>query len=114
MSTRDQQSGGQQATNSQQAANSSSEAEDLNTGQQPVDKSRAAQLTYNEETGKYTLCKGSYVRLKVKPEAGAAVVFNHNMLHSGEELIAGEKWVMRSEVMYEQVREHCYVHSPRN
>lgn len=43
------------------------------------------------------------MRVRVAPEEGAAVVFNHNMLHAGEELTSAEKWVLRSEVMFQQV-----------
>lgn len=70
---------------------------------QPVDEARAAQLTFDTQTGKFVMSHGSRVRLRVAPEEGMAVVFNHNMLHSGEELTHGEKWVLRSELMFEQV-----------
>lgn len=60
-------------------------------------------LTFDERSGKFVMSGNSRVRLKVKPEAGMAIVFNHNMLHSGEELARGEKWCMRTDLMFKQV-----------
>eukprot|EP00301_Raphidiophrys_heterophryoidea_P009102 c13425_g1_i1.p1 GENE.c13425_g1_i1~~c13425_g1_i1.p1 ORF type:complete len:315 (-),score=66.99 c13425_g1_i1:160-1104(-) len=47
------------------------------------------------------------VYLRVKPEQGMAIVFNHRILHEGEVLKGSnnsvqevEKWIMRTEVMY--------------
>ena len=36
----------------------------------------------------------------MKPEPGRALVFDHHILHEGEELQNGMKYILRSEVMY--------------
>jgi prolyl 4-hydroxylase len=38
--------------------------------------------------------------LVVKPEAGMALVFVHQQLHEGASVLAGQKYVLRSDVMY--------------
>lgn len=38
--------------------------------------------------------------IKVKPEKGMALVFTHNVLHRGTEIISGVKYVVRSDIMY--------------
>lgn len=38
--------------------------------------------------------------LSVKPEQGAALVFVHEKLHEGAEVVSGCKYVLRSDVMY--------------
>lgn len=38
--------------------------------------------------------------LKVKPRAGTALVFMHKHLHEGAEVLAGTKYVLRTDVMY--------------
>ncbi len=38
--------------------------------------------------------------LSVKPVRGAALVFEHGLIHQGAEVISGKKYVMRSDVMY--------------
>jgi predicted 2-oxoglutarate/Fe(II)-dependent dioxygenase YbiX len=40
-------------------------------------------------------------RLMVKAEAGKVLVFNHSVAHTGEELIAGVKYVLRTDFIYE-------------
>lgn len=102
----------QEGTNTQEQQPSSTEGQSQQAqhvdGKQTIDEARAAQLTFDEQKGKFVMSGGSRVRLKVEPEEGMAIVFNHNMLHSGEELTQGEKWVLRSEVLFEQV---CLLHS---
>ncbi len=36
----------------------------------------------------------------IKPKKGNALVFYHGMKHSGEEIKAGVKYVLRTDVMY--------------
>lgn len=36
-----------------------------------------------------------------KPETGTALVFNHRVLHQGNELIKGVKYVLRTDIMYQ-------------
>jgi predicted 2-oxoglutarate/Fe(II)-dependent dioxygenase YbiX len=40
--------------------------------------------------------------VRVEPRAGTALIFQHALLHEGCELIAGTKYVLRSDVMYER------------
>ncbi|KAI8822443.1 uncharacterized protein EV422DRAFT_494841 [Fimicolochytrium jonesii] len=42
--------------------------------------------------------------LDVKPKAGRAVVFDYNVMHCGREVVAGEKVVMKADVMVENTR----------
>jgi len=37
----------------------------------------------------------------VKPESGMLLVFPHNQSHQGAEIAAGTKYVLRSDVMYQ-------------
>ena len=39
----------------------------------------------------------------VVPRAGRVLVFQHNIWHSGERVSDGTKYVLRSEIMYEEV-----------
>lgn len=43
------------------------------------------------------------IRYKVIPEAGTALVFNHRMLHEGDLVTKGCKYILRSDVMYTRV-----------
>lgn len=40
------------------------------------------------------------VYLRVCPKAGSAVVFDHKMLHEGDKVVGGPKYIMRTELMY--------------
>jgi len=40
----------------------------------------------------------------VKPKKGTALVFYHGMKHTGEELLAGTKYVLRTDVMYKLIK----------
>jgi len=40
--------------------------------------------------------------LQVPPESGLLLVFQHNILHEGEELKSDRKYIMRSDVVYQQ------------
>eukprot|EP00510_Aplanochytrium_minuta_P005061 CAMPEP_0184014312 /NCGR_PEP_ID=MMETSP0954-20121128/5560_1 /TAXON_ID=627963 /ORGANISM="Aplanochytrium sp, Strain PBS07" /LENGTH=255 /DNA_ID=CAMNT_0026294721 /DNA_START=191 /DNA_END=955 /DNA_ORIENTATION=- len=41
---------------------------------------------------------GSY-----EPEEGDLIVFDHNLWHSGERLSSGEKYILRSDILYERI-----------
>merc|ERR1712070_892493 len=36
-----------------------------------------------------------------KPERGSCLVFNHEITHDGSELVSGNKYILRTEVMYQ-------------
>jgi len=40
---------------------------------------------------------------KIKPVAGLAIVFNHRILHEGEQVRSGRKYIMRSDIMYRRI-----------
>lgn len=40
-----------------------------------------------------------------RPEAGDALIFNSAMLHDGEKVMSGRKYIMRSEIMYSSVQD---------
>jgi hypothetical protein len=48
-------------------------------------------------TGKQTQDR---VSKQIVPMPGMVLVFDHNMLHEGEKLIGGVKYLMRSDVVY--------------
>jgi len=56
---------------------------------------------HKDELGRFTADK-EFVKIKIKPEAGLALVFNHYMLHEGEPLQSNVKWLMRSDIMFER------------
>ncbi len=39
----------------------------------------------------------------ITPQQGALVYFNHDLWHDGQELLHGEKFIMRSDILYERV-----------
>jgi predicted 2-oxoglutarate/Fe(II)-dependent dioxygenase YbiX len=46
------------------------------------------------------LTRPDWWELRVKPEAGKALVFYHYLLHEGAPVTAGRKYVLRTDVMY--------------
>lgn len=46
------------------------------------------------------------------PQAGDLIIFDHNLWHEGEVLTAGEKYVLRSDVLYERKGEEASAASP--
>lgn len=40
------------------------------------------------------------IRFKLKPEIGQIVIFDHHQLHSGDPVVKGVKYVLRTDVMY--------------
>lgn len=47
---------------------------------------------------------GNRFRFGVRPRTGSALLFVHNLFHEGARVVSGRKYVMRSDVMYRQVR----------
>ncbi|MEM6967561.1 MAG: 2OG-Fe(II) oxygenase, partial [Bacteroidota bacterium] len=37
------------------------------------------------------------------PETGDLIIFDHNLWHSGEEVTSGEKYILRSDILYENI-----------
>ncbi|MES2777293.1 MAG: 2OG-Fe(II) oxygenase [Bacteroidota bacterium] len=42
----------------------------------------------------------SFEDLIIKPKTGMALIFKHDLLHAGREVIKGEKYVLRTDIMY--------------
>lgn len=40
---------------------------------------------------------------KIIPKKGTALVFKHRLRHEGKEIVCGEKYVLRTDIMYERV-----------
>lgn len=38
-----------------------------------------------------------------KPEKGDLIIFDHNLWHSGEEVLNGEKYILRSDIIYQKI-----------
>ena len=55
---------------------------------------------YKESQQHYKQPDPANVIHSYRPRAGSCLVFNHRITHDGGELISGEKWLFRSEVMY--------------
>jgi hypothetical protein len=44
-----------------------------------------------------------HVLFSVSPQQGTALVFNHDTLHEGTQVITGTKYIMRTEIMFHRV-----------
>ena len=65
------------------------------------DSSRLTFLIYlNDE---FVGGETSFEGLDIKPETGSALVFRHQLLHKGQPVVFGRKYVLRSDVMYRRV-----------
>lgn len=58
---------------------------------------------YNESQRHYQQGDPSKIVYSYQPKAGDALVFNSSITHDGGELLNGQKYIMRSEVMYSSV-----------
>uniref|UniRef100_A0A0G4HRF1 Fe2OG dioxygenase domain-containing protein n=1 Tax=Chromera velia CCMP2878 TaxID=1169474 RepID=A0A0G4HRF1_9ALVE len=67
------------------------------------------ELTFNPSEDRYQAAPSATVRFSVPPRAGTAIIFNHRMLHEGAVLRSGEKWILRSDIMYRQTSRHAAV-----
>ena len=45
----------------------------------------------------------SSIAFEIRPRRGSCLVFNHALTHDGSDVVSGEKWILRSEVMYRRV-----------
>ncbi|RUP50840.1 hypothetical protein BC936DRAFT_137475 [Jimgerdemannia flammicorona] len=59
-------------------------------------------LYTDEVTGKIRARDGT-IASRVRPEAGMALVFNHGLLHEGDVLLSGKKYILRSEIMFSRI-----------
>ena len=59
-------------------------------------------LHYDEAAGIFCGAPGARL-FELKPRAGDCLVFDHRMLHEGGVVASGEKFILRSDVMYRQV-----------
>merc|ERR1711972_987077 len=55
---------------------------------------------YNNQQRRYTKGLDENVTTTYTPETGSALVFYHNIVHDGQPVLSGEKYIMRSEVMF--------------
>ena len=51
------------------------------------------------QTGKFRAQKEN-ILYKLKPEEGMVLVFDHRILHEGEEVLNGKKYILRTELLY--------------
>lgn len=56
---------------------------------------------YDESQPHYAKADPEKVILSYQPERGSCLVFNHDITHDGGELRAGQKYILRTEVLYE-------------
>lgn len=57
------------------------------------------QNLFKDENGKYCAEKDN-ILLKISPQPGMAILFNHHRLHEGQQVRDGTKYILRSDVMY--------------
>mmetsp|Transcript_32432 Transcript_32432/g.44540 ORF Transcript_32432/g.44540 Transcript_32432/m.44540 type:complete len:326 (-) Transcript_32432:82-1059(-) len=67
-------------------------------------------LFQDKETGIFR-AEEKHVIGGVEPETGLALVFDHHILHEGQQLRSGTKYILRTEVMYSQ--QSCRELDPR-
>ncbi|XP_061173180.1 uncharacterized protein LOC133191693 [Saccostrea echinata] len=63
-----------------------------------------AQTLHKDKNGKYCAEKEN-VLCKITPEEGMAILFNHQRLHEGEQLLSGKKYILRTDIMYKKMGE---------
>jgi len=61
-----------------------------------------SQTLFKGPDGKYC-AEEKNILCRVRPESGLAIIFNHNRLHEGEKLGDGKKYILRTDIMYENV-----------
>jgi hypothetical protein len=67
----------------------------------PRERSFITVIVYlnDESVGGETL----FADVSVKPEIGTALLFPHEVMHQGSQILSGVKWVLRTDVMYRAV-----------
>lgn len=61
------------------------------------------QHLYQDSEGRYCAEEKNII-YRVKPEAGRAIIFNHHRLHEGAALKCGQKYILRTDIMYEKTQ----------
>ncbi|CAL1547802.1 unnamed protein product [Lymnaea stagnalis] len=61
-----------------------------------------SQKLYKGPDGKYC-AEEKNILCRVQPESGLAIIFNHNRLHEGEKLRNGVKYILRTDIMFENI-----------
>ncbi len=56
-----------------------------------------------EELVEDEMKKGYSERFRYKPKTGSVLIFNHNMIHKGEKLESGIKYVIRTDVVFKRI-----------
>jgi len=57
---------------------------------------------YNDRQTIYRKGEEENITYKYKPNAGSVIIFNQNMKHDGQQVCNGQKYIMRSEVMFRE------------
>jgi len=58
-------------------------------------------LFKDPNTGMYR-AEEKNILLRIVPEPGMAIIFNHQLLHEGAQLTSGKKYIMRSDILFER------------
>lgn len=48
--------------------------------------------------------RGFDIRLKFKPKVGSVLIFNHNIIHEGSEIFSGDKYFIRSDIVFHRAK----------
>ncbi|KAK3596503.1 hypothetical protein CHS0354_007410 [Potamilus streckersoni] len=64
------------------------------------------QTLYKDELGRYCAEEKNILH-SIKPETGLAIIFNHHRLHEGQAVRDGKKYILRSDIMYQNVDQKC-------
>ncbi|RUS87648.1 hypothetical protein EGW08_004571 [Elysia chlorotica] len=62
-----------------------------------------SQTLYMGPDGKYC-AEEKNILYRVHPETGLAIIFNHNRLHEGQRIEEGVKYILRTDIMYKNLR----------
>ncbi|KAH9499617.1 hypothetical protein Btru_074278 [Bulinus truncatus] len=60
------------------------------------------QKLYKGPDGRYC-AEEKNIFCRIQPEVGQAIIFNHNRLHEGEQLQHGVKYILRTDIMFENL-----------
>lgn len=63
-------------------------------------------LNDNYDGGETIFYENDEEIVKLKPKMGMILIFNHFIEHKGEYVTNGEKYIIRSEVMYKKIEDH--------